>query len=537
MCLKKHVDNYTTIIMMTISKAKAVDNIVLVARWIIISLLVFTGLEMLFYPQPENAYGCGVMIVGWLILYIFVLKIPNRTRCFFPYLAMLGLGLTFFWLPLIITFIEGKPLTFRFSNPYLTFNNQLLNLIMLTVAFRMCYKVYREGNWLQTLWKRMGYFTPPSDFQIWMMGIIGLFSYVSLMFIMGTDEAEQENLGFMGHLMYVLRGFASFPFLLLFKHVFGGTKGGALAKVPLVIYFLAFVGLGLATGKRATIFVPIVALVLCYLLPTITENKRLFSSRNTILILLGIYLVTGPIADMAAAMAVGRDNSETTGAQKTFDKIMNIYNDKELLHDLYQIYMSNKDNGGDNSYGWSEYYVDNILLDRFCNLRVCDVTLYYAEKLGYNNPKMHEYTENQILFQLPTPVMQEFGFKIDKFSNNYTPGDLLSTLGLGYKYQYHGYRVAGDTGIGLFLWGYWYYIFALPIYFAFFFFLSSRTMCLSNGKLIIPMAEIVGLMYIFLSFNNGIGIIGIMGTLLRTGWQKIVVFCIVYYVIRKIFHK
>lgn len=74
--------------------------------------------------------------------------------------------------------------------------------------------------------------------------------------------------------------------------------------------------------------------------------------------------MNSPVADLASAMALGRDNSEQTGAAKTFDKIIDLYQDKEKLHFFNNAFLLRTDNGGDNLSGWSEYYVDNIMLDR-----------------------------------------------------------------------------------------------------------------------------------------------------------------------------
>ena len=106
------------------------NNINIIYRVVISTLIVLTILEIFVYPDMSNLFGCITFILGWILLYNIVLR-TNKIKCFLPYFSMLGLGLSFFWLPLIITFIEGKPLTFRFENPYLTFFNQFLNLIML----------------------------------------------------------------------------------------------------------------------------------------------------------------------------------------------------------------------------------------------------------------------------------------------------------------------------------------------------------------------------------------------------------------------
>lgn len=510
------------------------DNIFIITKWIFDSLLVLSILEVAFFPDAPNVYGCSTFIIGWILLYSLVLRIKGteRNKCLFPYLALFFLGVSFFWLPLVVTFIEGKPLTFNFENPYLTFSNQLLNLIMMIAAYRLCLRIYHPHNIIQRFWERIGYFTPPTELQIWILGFIGFASFVFFLTIQGTEEADAGNLGFSGHLLQVTRNFITFPFLLLFKDLLGINKVSSKHSILLFIYFLFVVALGVATGKRTPIIGPVVTIVLCYLLPVFTRNKRVFSKKNSLLCLIFLYLVTGPVADFAAAMMLGRDDSSRTSASKTLDNIIKIYQDKELLHRLYQIALAYSDNGGNNDSGWSEYYVDNILLDRFCNLRVCDATLYYAQKLGYDNPVMHEYTKKQVLYLIPTPVLNAFGIMDDKFSEQYSPGDLLSSEGLNYNRRYHGYRVAGDTGIGLYLWGYGYYLWAFFIYAAFFYLLSTKVLILKNGRVILSLMSACELYTILWLLNNSSGIIRILHLLLRDIWQEIIVFCVLYYIIR-----
>ena len=194
--------------------------------------------------------------------------------------------------------------------------------------------------------------------------------------------------------------------------------------------------------------------------------------------------------------------------------------------------MAHADNGGDNFYAWSEYYVDNILLDRICNLRTQDLTLDYATKLGYDNSKMHRYAENFLMFQIPTPILDIFGYTTNKFDSNYTPGDLLSTEGLGLKNMYKGFRVAGDSGIGLYWMGYSYYIFAFFIYVLVFYFFSSLVS--TKLQFIIPIPIIIALLKYMTYFNNSTGIFKSLNLILRNGMQDILLYVILFGVIRLI---
>lgn len=513
-------------------KSKA-QNVKIINKWILATLCILTFLEIFIFPEFENIYGCFTFIVAWGFLSVFVMNQQNVNKCFLPFIALLGLGICFFFLPLLITMIEGKPLTFRFQCPIQTFNYQLINLLMLILAYRICLNVYKSRNILSRLWSKLGYFTPPTDKQIWAMGIIGVLSQIFLLLIMGTDEARAENLGFFGHLLGVTKNFACFPVLLLFKNLYSISVKTRTNKQLVILYLIILLVLGLATGKRTAIFSSLVTIVMCYVVPIFTENKRIFSHRTLLIGFIGIYLITGPIADLAAAMALGRDNSERTSSNETFQNIIDLYQDKERLNAMYKTFLMTTDNAGDNLSGWSEYYVDNIMMDRFCNLRVCDMTIDYANKLGFNNPTMHEYFYNQLLFIFPTPILNLLGIQVNKFKYQYTPGDLMSmeSLNIGH---YHGYRVAGDVGIGLYLWGNWYFLFALFVYFSLFYFLSSLIKLENYSYILFPLPVLTDLFRYFLLFNNSTGIVGVTTTLLRTGWQAIVVYCIILFIIKKI---
>lgn len=510
------------------------DNIEILTKWIVGSLVLFTFLEAFFFPQAENLYGCTTFIIAWVVLYYCVLHLKGieRNKCLFPYLSLLGLGISFFWLPLIATFIEGKPLTFRFAVPFQTFTLQLINLLMLIAAYRLCLLIYHKNNFLQKIWLKMGYYTPPTDMQLWMLGAVGLVSTVLTLFIQGTETASVENLGFTGHLLKVTKTFIAFPFLLLFKNLYGRTQD-LNYKFFLILYFILVALLGIATGKRAPVLLPVATMVACYILPAIAKNKKLMTVRTLFISLIGLYLITGPIADLAVAMSLGRDNTHRTSASKTFERILDIYKDKEKMHGLYQYAISKSDNKGDNLSGWSEYYVDNILFDRLCNIRVCDATIDYANKLGYDSNRMHSYVENRILYLIPSPILKQLGINVNKFAGQYTPGDLMSTEGLALRHQYYGYRVAGDVGIGLYLWGYLYYVYAFFIYVIFFYFISTKVM-LVGKEMIIAVPALVDFFRTFLIFNNDTGIVGVLSTLLRTGWQYILVYCIVFSIVRRI---
>jgi hypothetical protein len=506
----------------------------IVRRYLTIALLVFIFLELIFHPSKENLFGCLAEFYGWLLISQTVLKMEYMQKYMIPFIALFSYGVCFFVLPIPATLIEGKPLCFRFNVPYLTFFNLMLNATTIVAAFHVCRIIYCEG-WLTNLWRSLGYFTPPSGKAVWALGLMGFFALLWNVSIQGTEEMKAENLGAIGQFLNVLRLFAYVPVVFLFPQYWGSNKSYAGSKKVVIVYLVILSIVAIASTKRTILVNMVFVWVVMSVLAILYENKNLFTNRNIALLLVGLYLITGPVADLAIAMIVSRSSIYNSSSSSTFSNVIKLYGDKEQLHILYQLgTFSNSDNSGDNFNQWSEYYIDNIFLDRFCNLRTQDITLDYAKNLGYGSQRMKEYASNFIVFQIPTPILNYFGYQGNKFDHNYTPGDLLSSDALGLKYQYKGFRVAGDSAVGLAWMGYSYYLFAFILYIILFYFLSS-IVSFKHGVLLVPIPVITGLTFYTTYFNNATGIFRTISFLVRTGWQNILIYCIIMWGLRKLF--
>lgn len=504
-----------------------------VRRGLTITLLVSIFLEMFFHPSAENLFGCFAELYGWALINYTVLKREYLRRFFIPFIALFSYGVCFFVLPIPATLIEGKPLCFRFSVPYLTFFNLMLNATTIVAAFHACRLIYREG-WLTNIWRKIGYFTAPSAKAIWALGIMGFLALLWNVGIQGTDDMKPENLGATGQFLNVLRTFAYVPVVFLFPHYWGSDKSYTGSKRLILFYLLALSLVAIASTKRTILVNMVFVWVVMSFWVALYENRKLFTGKRMAALLIGLYALTGPAADLAIAMIVNRSSIYTSSSSSTFSNVMELYLDKERLHTLYQLgSFSNSDNEGDNFNQWSEYYIDNIFLDRFCNLRTQDITLDYAQKLGYGSYRMKEYASNFMLFLVPSPVLQFFGYQGNKFDSDYTPGDLLSTDALGLSWQYKGFRVSGDSAVGLSWMGYTYYPFAFAVYIALFYFFTSLVSARRN-TLLVPIPVIVGLTLYATYFNNATGIFKTISLLLRTGWQNIIIYCLLMWIINKV---
>ena len=107
--------------------------------------------------------------------------------------------------------------------------------------------------------------------------------------------------------------------------------------------------------------------------------------------------------------------------------------------------------------------------------------------------------------------------------NNYTPGDLLSTEGLGLKNMYKGFRVAGDSGVGLLLDGIFllhFRIFYIRISFLLLFFVGFY-----EDTVYYSIPIIIALVKYMTYFNNSTGIFRSLNLILRNGIQRHFIVC------------
>lgn len=496
-------------------------------KYISIALLIACLIEMVFFFSWENIFGCAELIYGWSIVSVFVLRQEYVRWYPLPTIAIFGYAFCYHVLPLFVTLIEGKPLTFNFQVPYSTFLNQFLFITTVVVAFRICIRFYNQNNILNRIWNKIGYLTPPSDKIIWILGFIGIGCTLVKLSQQGGDFEAQATGNSLGIVINTFSKLSVAPVCLLFKEFYGAEDKTIPYKK--VIYYIGLVMLiGIASTRRMMIFNAVVTIMLIGLFSKYYFDKKIMSTKSFVMVILGIYLATGPLADLATAMILSRQRTKTESASKTFDNVVELYQDKERLHNMYQMAMASTDNGGNNSYSWSEYYVDNIFLDRFCNLRVLDATIYNAQSLGFSNSKGLKYWETFWINELPSPVANFFGLKKEVQG---TVCDHMVLNIFGDKYSIFGSKVGGDTGIGLFIFGYWYYIVLLLVLIVAFYFMCSFVN-VGMGAICIPIPVLATFMTIWCFFNTANGIFTTMSIFTRTNLNKILIYCVVLFVLK-----
>ena len=181
------------------------------------------------------------------------------------------------------------------------------------------------------------------------------------------------------------------------------------------------------------------------------------------------------------------------------------------------------------SEGWDETYVDNFLLNRYCNMRITDETLYYAMKLkgwdSYGNKQMRDMFLDRLLSNFPTPVLKFMSINIDKSKMAFSEGDYLYSVANNAP-LFIGYRVASHLALGIACFGLLYF----PIQFVLLllsFYLLDTLVYKKNG-LFFSIAGLVVVFELVGRFRNANGCVGDAGYLMRGFWQFIFLYWITF---------
>ena len=126
-------------------------------------------------------------------------------------------------------------------------------------------------------------------------------------------------------------------------------------------------------------------------------------------------------------------------------------------------------------------YVSNFALNRYCNLKVTDNTLYHAKKVGFYNDLMYIDFWTEILALLPAPILDFFGVHYDK-DDRYSRGDKLKALSEN-RHPFCSYLVTSHLADGLLTFGFWYFPIEFLMFFVFIIIVVSLLTYLNYDKI------------------------------------------------------
>jgi hypothetical protein len=500
----------------------------LTVKGLFIVLIICCFLEIIFFPQIENIIGIFVTFFSFQLFKLFVFKREIICQSPFSFLAMLGLFL-FMYLPILATLCDGHPISFGMIQPIKTFCLQFIYFCITILAFHFSNRFSKKHRGISKLLNRVGYFTPPTHKQIWILGFLGILPKIYLML---NQFGEEMTTG--GGFANMLSFFAYAPVTLLFHELYGGKKYNHPKQVYFYIAFLAV--LGIATNSRNQVLYVLATWLLISMIHFIIYKPIISvkSLRKTFGTIIFIALFIPVLADLAFAMVTVRGERYGITAQELFKKTWELYTDKEQLNKLKNL--ADRDTRimalQNMRTNWNEYYVNNIFLQRLCNYRVVDATIYHAENAGIPNSTMQEDLITKLKITYPTPIVQLLFGNIKKENYQYSPMDLLLAKSQNTANR-ESFLVGGDVGLGFSYFGYWYFIIQYIIYFVTFY-LMNQLSYIQKDKISLSVLTMISSYKLFLTFQVGPGIQAKLQYLIYGYFISIIIYLFIYKIVRYI---
>lgn len=427
------------------------------------------------------------------------------------------------YLPLPVTLLDRNEMSHDLFIPLQTYLLQLVYFCIMLLAFHLA-GFQKQRNKVFEWLNRIGYFHKPTDAQLWLLGIIGL---VFRLFMMSKQGSEEELAG--AGTLNMFAELAYCPICILFNPLLGKDK--CSRKTAYVIYgYIAFlVVLLIATNSRSKMLSPLVVFAFCYLLRQIyTYRKTIWLSyKKMILILVAFLTISGPAADMAIAMVVVRGDRTSMSFGELLEKSFEAFQDKARLN-AYRKLMDDIDQASVGT-DWQEDYVSSPFLDRLCNYRVADATIYHAERVGFGNKEMLDYFIEKIEIMFPGPIVKYLFPQIDKSNTNFSSMDKLyslSTTNPGH------YLVGGDVGLGLATFSWFYFPLCFIVYYFVFYILNAVCKYI-NGNVVTSQFTLISIYFTyFLMFQVGNGLIAHTTYILWRFWWVTIWYVIAFKITR-----
>lgn len=492
-----------------------------ISNKIITLLFILSIIEAIFFSVIDCA-GTIMFAFAWIILSKTVFTQNNIIKHTIPFFIIFAYAICFFFLPVVCTLIEQKPLSCYFKIAAQTFFHQFLFLSILVIAFVTMTKISKINSISNFLYKKTMFFEPLISTEIWIIGLIGFCCMAYSIF--GSDTS------LLGKIADGFKSFSTAPILLLFPQFYRTRQKISKKTINyIIIYIIIFIGLGMAANSRSAILLLIVntsMIILLFLLLNNVSIRRIIKIKYLTYIIIGFFLITGPMSDLGIAMIGVRNMRSNVSPSELMVKTWEFYTGpnfsdfKKQFHKTTKVF-NDKDT-------WSEDYVDNVFLNRLCNLRISDASLFLANQLGYDNKQMQISFKEQLIANLPA-IFVGSAFKE---STRYSAGDKLYTLVTGNE-GIGSYRVAGYTGVGLATFGYAFYPISLLVFIILFYALDAFSI-IRNGKWHLSILALLLIDKWFYFLNNGAGIIRNVSYIMRGYFQDIILYLILVFIIKKI---
>lgn len=497
-----------------------------------VGVLCSTLLELLFFPSFENLFGCLMMAVSCWLFTKTVARVNYIVKAPFSFFMLLSMFM-FHYLPVPATLISFRPVSFGMKYPIETFVLETIMFSLGCFAFLVTAPKALNIGVLKSLLTYFGFYDSFSDQTVWTMGFIGL-----IVRVVSLARGNASTGDIIGKMMNVLFYYMYTPVVLFFPGLYSKSyeKPIDFKKKSVWLYLAVATIISLATNSRNKIIAPFCILLLLYFLTIIKCNvslKGVFTTRKVIKLIVTFILLMGLFNTISQAMLLNR----SIRSNLNFTELISVTVDSMFSRDRNQQWVKYAtaigDEAGDYSLQWTEEYVKNTWLNRFCNIRVTDETLYLGKRLTLEGrKKMQEDFLNRIIAVFPQQVLQSFLPTFNKESYYNARGDALYVYsGVGGVFNWGEFRVTSNLGDGLATFDLFYFPLQLLSWIIVMILLNTFSRR-KNGDICYSLYGLLAAYTSLMKFVNGNGMLDDILYMIRGYWQEVFLFIVMFSVSR-----
>lgn len=502
--------------------------------WVMKAYLILAFLELLLFPSFAGAFGLVMSFAGIALTRFSLCRTQKLLHYPLSTLALLFYCLFFNILPLPATLLEFKPLIYNMRNPYTTFFFVLYLQAILCWVHYFYVKLTKNRNIIRDVLKRVNFFQSLTPQEVWFL-ILGSFiwyAYVMVTRGLYTEDNLNINANF-GVAEWAINlffsGFYQIVFIFYFRKI-NNIRGRyqiyhALIWIIAVAIFIIGIGTNMRTAA-ITVFANGAFSLLLYLIYYPSVGREITKPKYVVMSLLLSLFFIGPFQRISKSMVAVRYDRGGKNALELFEMTMktnvNETNEDDIIVKQTSVL------------AWNEDYLDSDLLNRFCSLKIQDEALFHAMRLNEAERRiMRVSLWTKLIDQLPKVIKSRLGMRISYEERSYSLSDLMYYLSTGKRSYLGGIKIGSLQGLGMALFGHWFPLVLIPLYFVMFYLMDSIVMFREN-RIIFPLLFFAGMMQYLAFFSDRHFYLYELRYIFRGFWETVIAYTLSINVLKRL---
>lgn len=506
-------------------------------RTILLQLLLLAViLELIFFFSFEDLIMSLMSVLTMVILNATFVRREIFIKYPLSSLTVLFYAICFIILPYYATLIEFKPISYNLRTPLWTFFNVIILLIILLLSHSIYRGVFSRKNSLREIIYRYKGFDSLSTKQYYFLVFASFLYYVVTIVVFGRYDEDGGNADVPG-LVYIIGlifgGYLPCIALLIYPR-FGLITPPIKKTKLLIIMTVVCSAVGVMTNMRTAVLLVPTAILGCLLLNIIYLNFNIDKKTKKVFVIAGLLtlIITPVFLRISTIMLIMRGDRYGLSGRETMDVVLDLATNEDAIKSF--LLENRNDEEDKNESDYSEKYLNNDALARFCSLKIYDETLFHAEKIGYSQAGIRKDISDYFFsifpeaLVVPAVLSHEERVEAAKCMSLTDRLCYISTgKGLG------GARIGSFQGIGLAAFG-WLYVPIMFVICIIIFFLFDSLVYIKDGKIIFSYYSIICLPTILLFFQPHHVYTFELKYIIRTFWEQLLFYLLTINIIKSL---